>query len=366
MIYSFCIAVLFSTCVYASPIALPQAVTAVISPSQPPPPGCTGTFPGVFGIALMNVSLPVAASVSDSSATAAAAGRLRGRQEAPAPILTMGSVSQIGDGQVQGGMHTAAITVVTPVAPVSQIGDGQIQGPVVPVVPDIATVVSTPASSVAPTSNVPVPFPPQGSSPSATPSKPPTVLEQACGISARPNPSPAVPLPSSPSLQTSIPTQASPISASLTATTTTTVSPAATPSPPPPRLSLVSCLTNSTLRLHLADHDLTDAFNRTGYIASNYQFQFDGPPQSGAIWTSGWSICPVVVDNTTTAPNSTAVQGLGDSDDADGGIRTLALGGSTTFWQCLSGDFYNLYTENWAAQCSPVELRIVSLVDCGQ
>jgi hypothetical protein len=45
-------------------------------------------------------------------------------------------------------------------------------------------------------------------------------------------------------------------------------------------------------------------------------------------------------------------------------VMTLALGGSTTFWQCLSGDFYNLYTENWAAQCSPVELRITRLVSC--
>jgi hypothetical protein len=49
--------------------------------------------------------------------------------------------------------------------------------------------------------------------------------------------------------------------------------------------------------------------------------------------------------------------------DTDGG-QALALGGNTTFYQCLSGKFYNLYTENWAAQCSPVQLRVVRLVDC--
>jgi hypothetical protein len=104
----------------------------------------------------------------------------------------------------------------------------------------------------------------------------------------------------------------------------------------------VSCLTNSTLRLSLSNNTLLDGRNRTGYIASNYQFQFDGPPQSGALYTAGWSVCDV----------------------GSGGSPTLALGGNTTFWQCLSGGFYNLYTENWAAQCSPVQLRIVGLVQC--
>jgi hypothetical protein len=109
----------------------------------------------------------------------------------------------------------------------------------------------------------------------------------------------------------------------------------------------VSCITNSTLQLTLSNNNLYDALNRTGYIASNYQFQFDGPPQSGALYTSGWSVCPVA------------------GEDSADGLVTLALGNSTTFWQCLSGEFYNLYTENWAAQCSPVEIRVVGLVKCG-
>ncbi|EXJ56326.1 uncharacterized protein A1O5_12593 [Cladophialophora psammophila CBS 110553] len=287
----------------------------------------------------------------------------------------MGSVSQIGDGQVQGGMHTATITIVTPVDPASQISDGQIQGLVATDVPDVATMEPpATASSLAPSSNVavPVPFPPQAVNPSAVPSKPPTVLEQACGISTRPSPSPSpsptalLPPPSSaldPStlpIQASSSTPASLNSGSTISAASPSLSISSSSDPTQSQtLSMVSCLTNSTLRLTLINSNLYDAFNRTGYIASNYQFQFDGPPQSGAIYTSGWSICPVT--NTTS---SSGPQGGGNVDNGEDGIRTLALGGTTTFWQCLSGDFYNLYTENWAAQCSPVELRIVRLVDC--
>lgn len=78
-----------------------------------------------------------------------------------------------------------------------------------------------------------------------------------------------------------------------------------------------------------------DAINRTGYIASNRQFQFDAPPQAGAIFTSGWSIC---------------------------GNSSLALGGSAIFYQCLSGTFYNLYDQSTGAQCSQVYVNTVSCV----
>lgn len=77
---------------------------------------------------------------------------------------------------------------------------------------------------------------------------------------------------------------------------------------------------------------LKDAQGRTGYIASNNQFQFDAPPQAGAIYTSGFSVCQ------------------------DG---SLALGSDTTWYQCLSGDFYNLYDENDAGQCSPVHIVVI-------
>ena len=100
----------------------------------------------------------------------------------------------------------------------------------------------------------------------------------------------------------------------------------------------VSCKADSTLELHLKDGVLTDAKGRIGSIVANHQFQFDGPPpQAGAIYAKGWSITP------------------------DG---FLALGDSDVFYQCRSGDFYNLYNEHIAYQCSPVRLEVVGLVDC--
>jgi hypothetical protein len=87
----------------------------------------------------------------------------------------------------------------------------------------------------------------------------------------------------------------------------------------------------------LANGILKDSHGRTGYIASNYQFQFDNPPQAGAIYTAGFSVC---------------------------GNGSLALGGSAVFYQCLSGSFYNLYNENWAPQCSPVTINVLELINC--
>ncbi|GMM54871.1 hypothetical protein DAKH74_014870 [Maudiozyma humilis] len=100
-----------------------------------------------------------------------------------------------------------------------------------------------------------------------------------------------------------------------------------------------SCKNSGTLSLTLKDGVLTDSKGRFGSIVQGRQFQFDGPssPQAGAIYAKGWSI------------------------DEDG---YLALGDSNVFYQCLSGDFYNLYDQSIAPQCSPIHLEIVSLVDC--
>jgi hypothetical protein len=72
---------------------------------------------------------------------------------------------------------------------------------------------------------------------------------------------------------------------------------------------------------------LTDDQGRQGYVASNDQLQFNSPVQTNAIATSGFSVC---------ANNS------------------LALSGSAIWYQCLSGDFYNLYDKSIGAQCGPV------------
>ncbi|ODV87449.1 hypothetical protein CANARDRAFT_26844 [[Candida] arabinofermentans NRRL YB-2248] len=98
------------------------------------------------------------------------------------------------------------------------------------------------------------------------------------------------------------------------------------------------CGVDGNLAVTLTDGILYDASGRVGSIVSNYQFQFDGPPpQSGYIYAAGWSI------------------------DEDG---YLALGDSTEFFECLSGDFYNLYYDSVGDQCSPVEILMVELVDC--
>ncbi|KAI1499921.1 hypothetical protein F5X99DRAFT_263259 [Biscogniauxia marginata] len=96
-----------------------------------------------------------------------------------------------------------------------------------------------------------------------------------------------------------------------------------------------TCGGDGVLVLTLEDGSTFDAQGRTGYIASNFQFQFDKPAQAGAIFTSGFSVC----DN-----------------------NILALGESKTFYRCLSGDFYNLYDRDWAEQCEPVS---IIAIPCG-
>ncbi|KAM7185062.1 hypothetical protein V8F33_012624, partial [Rhypophila sp. PSN 637] len=84
---------------------------------------------------------------------------------------------------------------------------------------------------------------------------------------------------------------------------------------------------------------LTNTQNRTGYIASNFQLQFDAPPQAGAIYTGGFSHCP---------------------------NGTLALGATAVFYQCRSGGFYNLYNRWWAEQCSAINILMRQCDDQGQ
>ncbi|KAF2862496.1 hypothetical protein K470DRAFT_212595 [Piedraia hortae CBS 480.64] len=86
------------------------------------------------------------------------------------------------------------------------------------------------------------------------------------------------------------------------------------------------------LTMTLKDGVLKDAKGRTGYIAANHQFQFDEPPQTGAIYTAGFSVCP---------------------------NNSLAIGNDATWAQCLSGTFYNLYDDSEASQCSPVHIQVL-------
>ena len=92
--------------------------------------------------------------------------------------------------------------------------------------------------------------------------------------------------------------------------------------------------TNDPLVISLKGGILTDSQDRTGYVASNSQFQFDDPPQAGAIYTAGFAICP---------------------------NGYLTVGGDSTWYQCKSGTFYNLYDDNVLStgQCSPVHIKAI-------
>jgi hypothetical protein len=102
-----------------------------------------------------------------------------------------------------------------------------------------------------------------------------------------------------------------------------------------PRQSAACPTAPGSLVITLTGGVLTDQNGRTGYIASNYQFQFDKPPQAGAIYTGGFSV---------------------------GTNSSLALGSSAIFYECLSGGFYNLYNTNWAPQCAPI---LIDILPCG-
>jgi hypothetical protein len=99
-----------------------------------------------------------------------------------------------------------------------------------------------------------------------------------------------------------------------------------------------ACGDPGSLTISLANGQLTDEKGRTGYIASNFQFQFDAPPQDGAIFTGGFSVC------------------------SNG---SLALGGSAVFFECLSGGFFNLYDRSFAAQCEPILIDILPCSSSG-
>ena len=103
-------------------------------------------------------------------------------------------------------------------------------------------------------------------------------------------------------------------------------------------VDVVSCNNNSTLSMSLSKGILTDRKGRIGSIVANRQFQFDGPPpQAGAIYAAGWSITPE---------------------------GNLAIGDQDTFYQCLSGNFYNLYDEHIGTQCNAVHLQAIDLLNC--
>jgi hypothetical protein len=236
---------------------------------------------------------------------------------------TIGHISQITDGQIQAGLHTVTIM------PVSQISDGQPQGPTVTYMPVSVISDGQPQAPKLPTKTACAASQIVDGQPQAGC----TVTATACAASQI--------IDGQPQNGCTITSTAQPVSTisegQPQAPTNAVDAASSAPAPSSTAYELVACRTPSSLEMSLSNGILTDSNGRTGYIAANYQFQFDKPPQAGAIYTAGFSVC------------------------ANG---SLALGGSNVWWQCLSGNFYNLYDRDWAAQCSPITIESLTLVTC--
>merc|ERR1711939_936941 len=276
----------------ASPVA--QGVTEAVAPSATAPAACSTDYASRFGIAVMSAAANAAAPAATVSQITD--GQVQAAQSSVCYAMdSQGrTVSQIGDGQIQAPTSTPAPSMT--MMGVSQIGDGQIQGPA-----------CTPSAQV------------QDGQMGCT--RVPAISQISDG-------------------QIQAPTVTVQSTNTITSTATAVVSQIADgqiQNSGALSNGIVACQDNGTLALMLNNGVLTDNQGRTGYVASNRQFQFDSPPQAGAIYTSGFSLC------------------------SNG---SLALGGSTTFYQCRSGGFYNLYDQNVASYCEPVTLNAVDLLSC--
>ena len=241
------------------------------------------------------------------------------------PIATPASVakravSQIGDGQVQATTKTTS--TLAPKAPISQIGDGQIQ--------------ATTKTQAAPVSQIG-----DGQIQATTKTQAAPVSQIGDG-----------------QIQATTKTKATGVSQIGDGQIQATKTGSTTPSQPPMNNSTIpvpnnnatlpvnakdpvraeSCKVDGTLEMNLKGGILTDGKGRIGSIVANRQFQFDGPPpQAGAIFAAGWSLTPE---------------------------GNLAIGDNDVFYQCLSGNFYNLYDQHIGSQCTPVHLSAIDLIKC--
>ncbi|KAI9851837.1 MAG: hypothetical protein M1838_002553 [Thelocarpon superellum] len=317
--------------VHAAPRPEPQGVTALIAPPTPAPAGCSGSFSGSFGVAVMNATGSAAAAVGPAtqafdgqpaavsgSIAVAPVSQISDAQPQAAtaqPTVSVAPVSQINDAQPQAPTKMAMISMIgdgqiqaatshITMAAVGQIGDGQVQAPTVTLKPVSQINDGQPqAATVTPVSQIP----------DAQPQAP-----TAQAVSQISDAQPQAPTANAVSQIADAQPQAGTVARRQT-------------------IQLVACSSASTLALTLNGGVLKDGKGRTGYVASNQQFQFDDPPQAGAIFTSGFSVC------------------------SNG---SLALGGSAIFYQCLSGTFFNLYTASQGLQCNPVTINALTLESC--
>ena len=112
--------------------------------------------------------------------------------------------------------------------------------------------------------------------------------------------------------------------------------------PPPPvfRTQVRQCDVNGVI-LHFDGNGLLrDQLSRIGYIADNFQFQFDLPVQSGGY----------------------GEKEFGEYKDPKTGDVFLTWRGSPDFYKCRSGNFHNLYSQSIGAQCEVTRIMVFHCV----
>ncbi|CAI4992473.1 ANM_HP_G0022650.mRNA.1.CDS.1 [Saccharomyces cerevisiae] len=301
----------------------PKDPWSTLTPSATYKGGITD-YSSTFGIAVE----PIATTASSKAKRAAAISQIGDGQIQATTKTTAAAVSQIGDGQIQATTKTKA-------AAVSQIGDGQIQ----------ATTKTTSAKTTA----AAVSQIGDGQIQATTKTKAAAVSQIGDGQiqATTKTTAAAVSQIGDGQIQATTKTTVAPVSqitdGQIQATTLTSATIIPSPAPAPitngtDPVTAETCKSSGTLEMNLKGGILTDGKGRIGSIVANRQFQFDGPPpQAGAIYAAGWSITPE---------------------------GNLAIGDQDTFYQCLSGNFYNLYDEHIGTQCNAVHLQAIDLVNC--
>ena len=300
--------------------------------------GATTDYATSFGIAVEPISTGSYASYYASSSSAAT----QAKRDAISQIsdgqiqattntkttqhtTTAAAVSQITDGQIQATTKTETTKHTTTAAAVSQITDGQVQA---------TTKTQTTAEAVSQITDGQVQATTKTTSTEAAVSQITDGQVQATTKTTSSTEAAASQITDGQIQATTSTTS----SASESATSASASSSAASSATASSGIDAVSCKNSGTLSMKLDNGVLSDEKGRIGSIVANRQFQFDGPPpQAGAIYANGWGITPE---------------------------GNLAIGNEDVFWQCLSGDFYNLYDTEIGGQCKPVHLEVVNLVSC--
>ncbi|CCE91255.1 uncharacterized protein TDEL_0C03660 [Torulaspora delbrueckii] len=319
MLYRFAITAALASSALAA--YAPSEPWATLTPTVTYSDGATD-YDGTFGIAIKTL-----AAQSSSNSTVQkrdAVSQIGDGQIQATTATTAEAISQIDDGQIQATTATTAeavsqiddgqiqATTATTAEAVSQIGDGQIQATTATTADAVSQIgdgqIQATTATTATTDAVSQIGDGQIQATSAT-----TTLAPASQID----------------------------DGQIQATSSTTTSDGAsqsTDSASDGRVKAVSCKNDGTLEMSLNEGVLTDNKGRIGSIVANRQFQFDGPPpQAGAIYAAGWSITPE---------------------------GNLAIGDEDVFYQCLSGNFYNLYDQSLGEQCKEVHLEVIDLVKC--